>query len=200
MRKFTGQFTGRVPLLKGSWAAFFRHPGRTGFGLACVTAIAVGASFMATVPANAAVDTTNAAVDTTVVNVASDTCLDNYHDQLANYNEVYGWECNETNAQTWTFYKVGGSSQSPIFEIELTDTGFCLDNYHSIAKSGNPVDIYECDGSAAQLWQGRGESLISGNGGGAYCLDLYHGNSANMTRVQIYACNGTDAQLWYYGY
>jgi hypothetical protein len=22
MRKFTGQFTGRVPLLKGSWAAF----------------------------------------------------------------------------------------------------------------------------------------------------------------------------------
>jgi hypothetical protein len=96
----------------------------------------------------------NAAVDTTVVNVASDTCLDNYHDQLANYNEVYGWECNQTNAQTWTFYRVGGSSQSPIFEIELTSTGFCLDNYHSTAKSGNPVDIYECNGPVAQLWQG----------------------------------------------
>lgn len=193
MRKFTGQFTGRVPLLKGSWAAFLRHPGRTGFGLACVTAIAVGASFIATVPANAA-------VDTNVVNFASGTCLDNYHDQLANYNEVYGWGCNETNAQTWTFYRVGGSSQSPIFEIELAGTGFCLDNYHSIAKSGNPVDIYECDGSAAQLWQRRSGTLVSGNGGGAYCLDLYHGNSANKTTVQIYACNGTDAQLWDYAY
>lgn len=175
----------------------WRNLMRLVLGPACAVVAGVVGVFAIAAPASAV---TANLVETNVVNVYSNTCLDNYHDQLVNDNKVQGWACNGSNARFWTFVKVGGTTASPIFEIELAGTSFCLDNYHGIAASGNPVELFSCNGSAPQLWQGRGGSLVSGNGGGAYCLDLDHGNAANGTKVQIYACNGTDPQLWDYAW
>ena len=161
--------------------------------MACVATLVAAASTSS--PAAAAPN----AVNTTAVNAYSHTCLDNDHALLKSYNKVQGWACNGTPAQSWTFYFVAGTALQPIFEIGPAGSSFCLDDYHSIAQNGNPVDLYPCNGTTAQLWRGVGTSLVSEVGSGTtYCLDLSNGNAANGTKVQIFTCNNTDPQHWQY--
>jgi len=69
----------------------------------------------------------------------------------------------------------------------------CLDDYHSGTANGTGIDLYSCNGSAAQSWSLPGDGTIRVLG---KCLDDDHSGTANGTRIQLYACNGGAAQHW----
>ena len=70
--------------------------------------------------------------------------------------------------------------------------GLCLDDESAGTADKNPVDVYTCNGTAAQTWTlSGGNLLVLGK-----CLGPTGGGTANGTVVDIYTCNGTAAQLW----
>ncbi|WP_406327928.1 alpha-L-fucosidase [Streptomyces sp. NBC_00203] len=69
----------------------------------------------------------------------------------------------------------------------------CLDDDSAGSADGTRVQIYDCNGSLAQLWtvNSGGTVQILGK-----CLDAYGGGTANGTRVQLYTCHGGANQQW----
>jgi hypothetical protein len=81
-----------------------------------------------------------------------------------------------------------GSSSGPITGYE----GLCLDDRSASTAPLNPVQVYTCNGTAAQQWTySTGTLSVLGN-----CLDIEYGGTANGTTVDLYPCNGTGAQIW----
>ncbi|WP_241757287.1 RICIN domain-containing protein [Streptomyces sp. WAC00263] len=70
----------------------------------------------------------------------------------------------------------------------------CLDVQGAKKDNGTPVQLYTCNGSAAQKWEIRGDALVNVNSG--KCLDVKSSGSANGTAVQIWTCNSSAAQKW----
>jgi hypothetical protein len=70
--------------------------------------------------------------------------------------------------------------------------GLCLDDKSASTTNKNPVDVYTCNGTAAQTWtESGGNLLVLGK-----CLGPTGGGTASGTVVDIYDCNGTAAQVW----
>ncbi|GGU44077.1 hypothetical protein GCM10010289_75930 [Streptomyces violascens] len=83
--------------------------------------------------------------------------------------------------------------------IEVHDAqGKCLDVEGGRTDNGTPVQLYTCNGTAAQQWRiygdGRGSHLQSVDS--LKCLDAAGGKTDDGTKIQIYQCNGTAAQGW----
>jgi hypothetical protein len=73
-------------------------------------------------------------------------------------------------------------------------SNICLDDRSSSTANYNPVQIYTCNGTAAQQWTvvEAGSTLhVLGK-----CLDIYAGGTTNGTKVDLYDCNGTGAQVF----
>ncbi|WP_370076901.1 ricin-type beta-trefoil lectin domain protein [Streptacidiphilus sp. MAP12-16] len=73
-------------------------------------------------------------------------------------------------------------------------SGKCLDDFNASAAPGATVDLWSCNGSAAQWWNW---SFVGGtlrvNG---LCLDVTGGNTAAGTPVELWTCNGGANQQW----
>jgi beta-glucanase (GH16 family) len=73
--------------------------------------------------------------------------------------------------------------------------GKCVDVASANSANGTPVQLYDCNGSAAQSWTvGGGTIRALGK-----CLDVNAASSANGTKIQLYDCNGSAAQAWTVG-
>ncbi|MFJ9046216.1 ricin-type beta-trefoil lectin domain protein [Streptomyces sp. NPDC102347] len=76
--------------------------------------------------------------------------------------------------------------------------GKCVDVRASGTADGTPVQLWTCNGTAAQRW-----TFLPGPGGTlralGRCLDVSDGGTANGTKVQLWQCNGTGAQRWVTG-
>ena len=73
-------------------------------------------------------------------------------------------------------------------------SNICLDDQSSSTANYNPVQIYTCNGTAAQQWSvvQAGSTLhVLGK-----CLDVYAGGTADSTKVDLYDCNGTGSQVF----
>ncbi|HWG22997.1 ricin-type beta-trefoil lectin domain protein [Actinospica sp.] len=72
--------------------------------------------------------------------------------------------------------------------------GLCLDDRGASTALFNPVQVYTCNGTAAQQWT----VVSSGSTLRVYglCLDINGGGTADGTTVDLYTCNGTGAQVW----
>ncbi|MEU8236560.1 ricin-type beta-trefoil lectin domain protein [Actinoplanes sp. NPDC048967] len=75
-------------------------------------------------------------------------------------------------------------------------SGRCVD-----VPGANPVDgarlqIYDCNGSAAQQWTISGDGTVRALG---KCMDAAAAGTANATAIQLYTCNGTNAQRFTLG-
>jgi beta-glucanase (GH16 family) len=62
--------------------------------------------------------------------------------------------------------------------------------------AANPVDaarlqMYDCNGTAAQQWSVNGDGTVRAMG---KCMDAAAAGTANGTPIQLYTCNGTAAQ------
>ena len=73
--------------------------------------------------------------------------------------------------------------------------GLCLDLDGCIPIDCNEVQVFTCNGTAAQRW-----TYVPGEGGTLHalgrCLDVSGGGTANGAKVQLWQCNGTGAQRW----
>jgi Ricin-type beta-trefoil lectin domain len=80
--------------------------------------------------------------------------------------------------------------------------GYCLDVVNGTNADQTPVQIYPCNGSAAQQWrQGWSGDHFTGeltvfSDNNAKCLDVVGGGTANGSLVQIFTCNGGGNQQW----
>ena len=70
--------------------------------------------------------------------------------------------------------------------------GKCVDDYGSSTANGNKIDIYSCNGTAAQQWvlTASGQLQVFGK-----CLDDTAGGGQD-TKMELYTCNGGANQQW----
>ncbi|MFF5117962.1 ricin-type beta-trefoil lectin domain protein [Dactylosporangium aurantiacum] len=71
--------------------------------------------------------------------------------------------------------------------------GKCVDVAAAGTANGTQVQLYTCNGTAAQQWTVGDDGTIRALG---KCLDVNAASTANGTKIQIWDCNGTSAQQW----
>ncbi|KAJ3561320.1 hypothetical protein NP233_g10267 [Leucocoprinus birnbaumii] len=91
-----------------------------------------------------------------------------------------------------------GESGERYFQIHPNyDDTKCLDVRGSKYTDGTPVDIFDCNGTAAQNWviqPGTTQVKLAGKN---FCLDA--GSPKNGSKMKIWTCYpGLPAQTWYY--
>ncbi|WUH96043.1 ricin-type beta-trefoil lectin domain protein [Streptomyces sp. NBC_00433] len=70
--------------------------------------------------------------------------------------------------------------------------GKCVDVAGAASTNGAAVQLYDCNGTAAQSWTASGSTLQALG----KCMDVAAAGTANGTKVQLYDCNGTGSQVW----
>ncbi|MGC9667825.1 ricin-type beta-trefoil lectin domain protein [Planosporangium sp. 12N6] len=73
--------------------------------------------------------------------------------------------------------------------------GKCVDVAGANPANGTAVQLYDCNGTAAQNWTMASDGTIRALG---KCLDVTSASTANGAQIQLYDCNGTGAQKWTY--
>jgi hypothetical protein len=71
--------------------------------------------------------------------------------------------------------------------------GKCVDVAGASSANGAAVQLYDCNGTAAQTWTVASDGSLKALG---KCMDVTAAGTANGTKVQLYDCNGTAAQTW----
>jgi len=93
---------------------------------------------------------------------------------------------------TWSGSQSGGGGTTG----QITGlAGKCVDVAGANSADGTPVQLYTCNGTAAQQWTRGSDGTIRALG---KCLDVSGGSTANGAKVQLYTCNGSGAQQWSY--
>ena len=69
--------------------------------------------------------------------------------------------------------------------------GKCVDVVDGGTANGTRVQLWSCNGGAAQQWSARDDGSVSALG---RCLDA--AGTANGAAVQVFDCNGTAARRW----
>ncbi|MFE1338368.1 lectin [Streptomyces sp. NPDC058733] len=93
---------------------------------------------------------------------------------------------------TWSGAQSGGADRTGAF-VGLA--GKCLDVAGGSTANGTAVQLYDCNGTAAQSWTVAADGSIRALG---KCLDVTSGATTDGAKVQLYDCNGTGAQQWSY--
>ncbi|MFC1408437.1 RICIN domain-containing protein [Streptacidiphilus sp. N1-12] len=71
--------------------------------------------------------------------------------------------------------------------------GKCVDVAAANSANGTAVQLYDCNGTAAQSWTVGTDGTVRALG---KCLDVTGQGTANGTLVQLWDCNGSGAQQW----
>ncbi|MFS8197450.1 ThuA domain-containing protein [Streptomyces sp. CWNU-52B] len=87
----------------------------------------------------------------------------------------------------------GGQEPGPRSGEVKGVNGKCLDIDNAQTADGTKVQIWTCNGSAAQKWTVPTDGTLRALG---KCLDISGGATADGTKIQLWTCNGTGAQTW----
>ncbi|MEV6999107.1 family 16 glycosylhydrolase [Streptomyces sp. NPDC093982] len=71
--------------------------------------------------------------------------------------------------------------------------GKCVDVAGASSANGTPVQLYDCNGSAAQQWSRGSDGTLRALG---KCLDATGNGTADGTTVQLWDCTGGPNQRW----
>lgn len=71
--------------------------------------------------------------------------------------------------------------------------GKCLDVAGASSANGTAVQLYDCNGTAAQQWTVETDGTVRALG---KCLDVTGSSTANGTRLQLWDCTGAANQKW----
>jgi Ricin-type beta-trefoil lectin domain len=69
--------------------------------------------------------------------------------------------------------------------------GKCVDVAGAATANGAAIQLYDCNGTAAQNWTVDADIRALGK-----CLDVTAASTANGAKIQLYDCNGSNAQKW----
>ncbi|WP_435882827.1 ricin-type beta-trefoil lectin domain protein [Streptomyces xanthochromogenes] len=136
----------------------------------------------------------NASKDATTALVAGSKALGELLGHSAVADRLARW------SDYWSPGGVGWVGDAPAVVQVHGAPGKCLDVEGGRRDNGTPVQMWTCNGTAAQEWilynDDTGPHLQSHD---SYkCLDVAGGKTDDRTKVQIYTCNGTPAQTWQY--
>lgn len=112
----------------------------------------------------------------------------------SNGTNIQIYAANQSTAQQFYVYRVSGSW----YKIVHVRSGKVIDVTNGSKASQANVQLYQYNGSAAQLWKFipyKGGYLIQ-NKLGNY-LDVSGGQAASGTNVWVYSANYSAAQIWY---
>jgi glucosylceramidase len=92
---------------------------------------------------------------------------------------------------TWSGAQAGGGggATGPITGLG----GKCVDVAGASTANGAAVQLFTCNGSAAQSWTRGADGTVRALG---KCLDVTAASTADGAKVQLFDCNGTGAQQW----
>jgi glucosylceramidase len=92
---------------------------------------------------------------------------------------------------TWSGAQAGGGggATGPITGLG----GKCVDVAGASSANGAAVQLFTCNGSAAQSWTRGADGTVRALG---KCLDVTAASTADGAKVQLFDCNGTGAQQW----
>ncbi|MFI6264780.1 ricin-type beta-trefoil lectin domain protein [Micromonospora sp. NPDC051006] len=103
---------------------------------------------------------------------------------------TYSLPARTTATFTWSGSQSGGGGRTgPVVGL----AGKCLDVAAASSADGTPVQLYNCNGTAAQQWTFGADGTVRALG---KCLDVRDNATANGTRVQIWTCTGAANQRW----
>ena len=109
------------------------------------------------------------------VTADSTACLDVSYGTATNGQDVQTWECNDTNAQKWTFQKRTAGTYVGSYRLVSKLGNYCLDNRGDFSTSER-MGIWSCvgdsDGAAAN------QSVTIAAAGNGYTLTFTNGSSS----------------------
>jgi len=119
-------------------------------------------------------------------------CIDIANSSTANETKIQLYDCNNTNAQQFSFDGRAIKMQS--------SPNKCIDLYQSLTDNGTKIQLYDCNNTKAQQWIYDGftstfRSALNTN----KCIDLDQSQLDNGTKIQLWDCNGTYAQKFMIG-
>merc|ERR1719456_1892367 len=81
-------------------------------------------------------------------------------------------------------------------EITLTSNkNLCLNLDHNRMHNGAAINLWTCNGHAAQKWVSSGGQVkLTSNP--SFCLNLDHNRKHNGAAINLWTCNGHAAQKW----
>jgi hypothetical protein len=121
---------------------------------------------------------------------------------------IYGWPTAQgtyvTNVTVSGLYGGSGSStawfavQGPIRDglsgpVRLNLDDKCLDDTGDKSSNGNKIEIWTCNGGAAQNWVYLADGTLEMNG---KCLDVVNRSTAANAKLQLWSCTGAANQQW----
>ena len=114
--------------------------------------------------------------------------------ELHSYDKATGW------AYSRIFNQITGGSTPPTTPpaagSKITGLGGkCVDVASGSSADGAAVQLYTCNGTAAQQWTVGTDGTIKALG---KCLDVTAASTANGAKIQLYTCNGSGAQKFSY--
>jgi beta-glucosidase len=107
-------------------------------------------------------------------------CVDIAAASTADGAQIQLYDCNGTNAQTWT---IGADQTIRALGKCMTATG---------TANGSKVQSSTCTGSASQKWTSSNGTLVNQG----QCLDATGGSSTNGTPLQVWTCGTGASQKW----
>lgn len=123
-----------------------------------------------------------------VVSNWNNECIDVPQSNFVDRTPLQMWNCNNTNAQKWTFSGTALKSQN----------NKCMDVDGGSTANGAVVQLYTCNGTGAQQFvlNAAGDLVnLQAN----KCVDIKDWNGADGARLQLWDCAGTANQKWHKG-
>ena len=133
--------------------------------------------------------------DGSLHNPQSAKCLDDPSGSTSNGTQLKIWDCNGSTAQTWTSaqFGSGGATAGATGAISSAITGKCMDVSGANSANGTSVQLWDCNGSNAQVWTQYSDNTLRALG---KCLDATGAGTADGTKLEIWDCNGGANQVW----
>ena len=72
----------------------------------------------------------------------------------------------------------------------------CVDDRSSGTSNGNPIQIWDCNGTGAQIWLHDSPGNKTTFSVLGKCMDDTGAGTWNGTKIQLYQCNNSAAQQW----
>ena len=76
------------------------------------------------------------------------------------------------------------------------NSGKCVDDRGSGTSDGTPIQVYDCNGTGAQVWLHDSPGKTTSFSVQGMCMDDTSSGTSNGTKIQLYQCNDTGAQKW----
>jgi len=170
----------------GAWSIFRNNTSGTITTLASGTVAALGTGTWHHLALTLNGVAISGAIDGTTVGTVTDTA---FTDGMVGLG-VNGYQTDQFDNLSVT--PVGSATPAgPI--IAGVNTAKCVDDNGDSSTNGTHVQMYNCNGSAAQNWTIETDGTIRINGS---CMDITGAGTANGTLVELWTCNGGANQQW----